>query len=98
MQLPLALEEREDGFLYNEHGERLGTAEALDPTSLANAAQDSEQQDTSGIQQLAASEMLALQGTDTDAEAEDEEYQYYADDDDGTMDEPASKQVISSCP
>ncbi len=64
MQLPLAVEEREDGFLYSEHGERLGSTDTLGVGATSAHLQGTKESSTSGIQQLAAEELLAMAADD----------------------------------
>ncbi|BDA44028.1 hypothetical protein COCOBI_05-2120 [Coccomyxa sp. Obi] len=63
-ELPVAVEERKDGFLYNEHGERLGSTDTLAAATTSAGLQDPKQSSTSGIQQLAAEELLAMAADD----------------------------------
>lgn len=76
MQVPLALEEREDGFLYTEHGERLGTAAALSAGSVTAVVQEPQKKLMPGVELVAAEELLALQGAHADLNPEGADYEY----------------------
>lgn len=60
----MAVEEREDGFLYNEHGERLGSTGMLGIMTTSAVLQGPKQSSTSGIQQLTAEDLLAMAAED----------------------------------